>query len=61
MQQVPGGPKGKYTPDQIRRSIKYSYHLLTSNLGPEKETEQILDALSTPITESRTARKSEKQ
>jgi len=61
MQQLPGGPKGKYTPDQIRRSIRYSYHLLTSNLGPEKETEQILDALSTPIAESQTSPTSEKQ
>jgi hypothetical protein len=52
MQQLPRGPKGEYTPDQIRRSIRYSYHLLTSTLGPEEETEQILDALSHPISQT---------
>ena len=61
MQQVPGGPKGQYTADQKRRSIKYSYHLLTSTLGPEKETEQILDALSQPIDDAETQSKFKKQ
>jgi len=61
MQQVPRGPKGEYTPDQIRRSIKYSYELLTSTLGPEENTQEILDALSQPISHTDNSKNNKKQ
>ncbi len=51
MQQRPDGPNGEYTDEQKKRSILYSFSLMSSSVGNPDEDKEILKNLALEVNE----------